>query len=242
MTDSLNVGTSPELSDSKPSRPLAVRRPVTGWLARGLTKRIASRARRFATRRSLAAAGLRGIESIPTYTTPEELAALLDLALACPAGGSALEIGSYLGASAAYLVAGLAQVGGTLACLDTWQNETMPDGNRDTFAEFERNVAPVRDRLIVIRKPTQDLTSAGLGGPFHLVFIDGDHSYAAVKRDFELIAPALADNAVVAFHDSRCFQGVSRVIGEVLVKGEWCLGGVVGNLTWLRRPQWASTS
>lgn len=33
------------------------------------------------------------------------------------------------------------------------------------------------------------------------LFIDGDHTYAGVRGDFELYAPMLAPDAVVAFHD-----------------------------------------
>jgi len=34
-----------------------------------------------------------------------------------------------------------------------------------------------------------------------LLFIDGDHSYAGVKRDFEMYSPLVRSGGVVAFHD-----------------------------------------
>jgi predicted O-methyltransferase YrrM len=34
-----------------------------------------------------------------------------------------------------------------------------------------------------------------------LLFIDGDHTYAGVKRDFEMYSPLVAKGGVVAFHD-----------------------------------------
>jgi predicted O-methyltransferase YrrM len=38
--------------------------------------------------------------------------------------------------------------------------------------------------------------------PIDFLFIDGDHSYAGVKLDFETFSPYLTERAVVAFHDS----------------------------------------
>jgi predicted O-methyltransferase YrrM len=45
--------------------------------------------------------------------------------------------------------------------------------------------------------------------PFDFVWIDGDHTYAAVKQDFEDWFPLLADNGYVAFHDSAPVTSVS---------------------------------
>ena len=41
-----------------------------------------------------------------------------------------------------------------------------------------------------------------LGGELvDLLFIDGDHTYAGVRRDFEMYSPLVADQGMVAFHD-----------------------------------------
>jgi cephalosporin hydroxylase len=34
-----------------------------------------------------------------------------------------------------------------------------------------------------------------------LLFIDGDHSYEGVKKDFEMYAPLVRDDGIIAFHD-----------------------------------------
>ena len=39
------------------------------------------------------------------------------------------------------------------------------------------------------------------GGKFDFLFIDGDHSYEGVRRDFELYSPLAEVGALVAFHD-----------------------------------------
>ena len=38
-------------------------------------------------------------------------------------------------------------------------------------------------------------------GPYHLVFIDGDHTYEQCKRDYENYSPMLIDGGVLIFHD-----------------------------------------
>lgn len=39
------------------------------------------------------------------------------------------------------------------------------------------------------------------GEPINFLFIDGDHSFEGVKRDFEMYAPLVAKGGIIAFHD-----------------------------------------
>lgn len=172
---------------------------------------------------------------IPTYTSSTELRTLYNLARTRHHGAFALEIGSYLGASACYLGAGLARIDGLLFCVDTWSNETMPEGVRDTFAEFNLNTAGISSRLRIVRKKSECLEAADILTPLELVFIDGDHSYSATKEDFQRIAPWLSLNGIVAFHDCCTHEGVSQTLGEALASGEWVLAGHVQNLCWIQR-------
>lgn len=62
-------------------------------------------------------------------------------------------------------------------------------------------------RLALLRVDSHALATAEriaalLGGrPLDYAFIDGDHTYDGVRRDFELCRRFAADDAVVAFHD-----------------------------------------
>jgi len=190
----------------------------------------------FLIRRSLRAAGLSGIEGIPTYTNPRELLTLYKLAAACPPNARALEIGSHLGASSCHLAAGLAPLNGRLLCVDTWRNDAMLDGPEDTFPEFQANIAPLRGWIEPFRKHSKDLSTLEFDRPFNLIFIDGDHSYEAVRRDLRLVAPWLASGGTIAFHDFSHpnHMGVTRAVGEALASGTWLLGGIVDSLAWMK--------
>lgn len=175
---------------------------------------------------------------IPTYSLPKELAALHALAMACPPGGRAMEIGSYLGASACYLAAGIQHRRGLLFCVDGWDNATMAEGERDTLAEFERNTAFLSDVIRPVVRKSEDLSLEDVGGELlDLVFIDGDHSHAAARRDRLTVEPWIADDGLLAFHDfrSEAFPGVTQAVDEILAEGVWRLEGVTERLCWLRR-------
>lgn len=223
---------------------------MSSWALR-ITERcarfIGKRARRLEAgvlRQRMREAGAAGATSIFTHMSDEELEVLYRLARECPPGANVLEVGSYLGASTSYLAAGLTSVGGRLYCCDTWQNETMGEGPRDTFAEFLANTEGLHCELVPIRKRSVELTTHDLRLPLHLAFVDGDHSYEAVKCDFDLIAPWIAPDGVIAFHDfsHSHFPGVTRLVGEALASGDWVAKGFADSLVWLRRADWRTPS
>ena len=61
--------------------------------------------------------------------------------------------------------------------------------------------------------------------PFDFIFIDGDHSYEACRKDFEDWYPLLSQDGFVAFHDSapvvsvpstyKGYEGPSKVVEEL---------------------------
>lgn len=181
------------------------------------------------------------VGAIPTAMHERELRMLFKLARSCPPNAVVLEIGSYLGASSCYLAAGLSQSGGRLICVDTWQNDAMSEGRRDTFAAFIRQTTNFGAGIKVVRKRSTDLCDLDIPPDVHLVFIDGDHSYEGAKSDFELIQRWLAKGGIVAFHDSNSprHPGVSRVIGEALASGRWMAQGLELGLLWIKEMQQA---
>lgn len=132
---------------------------------------------------------------------------------------SIVEIGAYLGASASAFSAGLARArnaAATIYCIDTWNNDAMSEGQRDTMELFLRNTSAYRERIVPVRGWSTGVvaTIGAQAGSVDLLFIDGDHSYEGCLADWKAYAPLLSPNAVVAFHDVGWADGVRRVIDE----------------------------
>lgn len=74
---------------------------------------------------------------------------------------------------------------------------------------------------------SQDAGRAWSGTEVDLVFIDGDHSPAGCREDFEVWSPHLSAEGAIAFHDAR--DGVSGGHGSVgptsVVDALFCDGG-----------------
>jgi predicted O-methyltransferase YrrM len=50
---------------------------------------------------------------------------------------------------------------------------------------------------------------------YDLLFIDGDHSYESVKKDFEMYSPLVREGGMVAFHDIFSKKGVNTFWNEI---------------------------
>ncbi|MFC4765797.1 class I SAM-dependent methyltransferase [Effusibacillus consociatus] len=57
--------------------------------------------------------------------------------------------------------------------------------------------------------------------PIGLLFIDGDHYYDSVRKDYELWAPFIAEGGWIAFHDiNDIWPDVKRVIDEMIIPSD----------------------
>ena len=89
-----------------------------------------------------------------THLTVQERLTLYRLArlqLSKSDGNILCEIGSYLGASSCFLAAAAKEAKGKSAilyCVDTWENQGMTEGIRDTFDEFKENMKSFSDVII----------------------------------------------------------------------------------------------
>src|SRR5439155_15474564 len=70
-----------------------------------------------------------------------------------------------------------------------------------------RRMKMPRQRLHLLRDDSHKIETqtrirqALQGVPLDLLFIDGDHTYEGVKRDFEMYSPMVRPGGIVAFHD-----------------------------------------
>ena len=82
-------------------------------------------------------------------------------------------------------------------------------------------------------------------GEVDLVFIDGDHSYAGVKNDFERFGKRVRVGGAVLFDDAfdegifkTHSDTVGKVVEEIVAAGEFRLAKVVNRLAHLERVRW----
>ena len=134
----------------------------------------------------------------------EEAALLAELA---EGRGVAVEVGVYEGSSALVLCAAL-PLDSELHLIDPFTaNPTLLPGWRATEAATRRVVERARRRRggprVHWHVELSEQTAAGWSGPVDLVFVDGDHSEAGCRLDWELWSPLVAPGGVVAFHDAR---------------------------------------
>jgi predicted O-methyltransferase YrrM len=131
-----------------------------------------------------------------------------------------LEIGSYLGASACCFGAALKNQGrGRILCVDTWANDAMTEGKRDTMTQFAENTAAYHAYISPVRGYSTEVVERVREQVDHLdvLFIDGDHSYEGVKADWDAYKGFLRQGSIVIFHDVGWAEGVQRVIEQDVV-------------------------
>lgn len=150
---------------------------------------------------------------------------LAELAAEVPPEHAIVEVGSYRGKSTCYLAAGArAGLGAPVFAVDPWDlpgNITGRFGFADpaTRRAFHAQVASVglADRITAFRARSEDLARHWTR-PIGLLYIDGSHTEADVRRDWECWSPLLAPAWTVAFDDYRTERnpGVARVVDRLM--------------------------
>jgi len=109
--------------------------------------------------------------------------------------------------------------------------EWNDDNSNDTFKSMRRNLhaVGVTKYVEIVRKFSQDF-AASWTGEIDILFIDGDHSYEGVKRDWEMLHSRVSRFGVVIFHDTiwdlrpvgewyRAEMGVPRFVDQLRKEG-----------------------
>lgn len=143
---------------------------------------------------------LSGIMMIPTHLTVEERMFLFFAAMRLREGFVAAEIGSYRGASTAFMAAAASLRGGHVHAVDTWMNDNMTDAGRDVFASFLENTARFRSRISIHRGKAEDLVGE-VPDRLDALFIDGDHSFEGTLSALELYAGKVKPDGLLLMHD-----------------------------------------
>lgn len=157
---------------------------------------------------------------VPGWLAVDEGELLFALARNCTGKGVIVEIGSWKGKSTIWLAKG-SKSGNRVKvyAIDPHQGTPNRQGEPSTFPEFEKNIrdAGVADIVMPIVKISED-AAREFDYPVEVIFIDGNHEYESVKRDFELWFPKLIDGGVIAFHDTTKWAGPRRLVSEKIYK------------------------
>ena len=192
---------------------------------------------RLGTRAKLLMRGLRyscilPYASIDGWLTVDEAIALFELANKLPnVQPRALEIGCWQGKSTVCIAQGLRNKSGAqLTCIDPF-DASGDNESKDMYGErkndldgplrraFEDNLkhADVRD-LVSVRVGFSHELVAAVDDSLDLLFLDGDHSYLAIRRDFEDWSPKIKAGGYLAMHDvvHAVHEGPRRVVEELI--------------------------
>lgn len=176
---------------------------------------------------------LRAAARIPGWMSEMELKWLIEQA---STRRTVIEIGSWKGRSTKAMAL---SVLGVVYAVDHWLEGASPSAPRRTvdhdwveatmrgskaiMNEFHINLADeiISRKCISTGKSSQE--SIGMvkdlldGRKADMVFIDGDHEYAEVKRDIELYRPLLAEGGLLCGHDYP-WPGVWKAATELVPK------------------------
>lgn len=151
---------------------------------------------------------------IDGWLTDREARLLFDAAIATPADGVIVEIGSYCGRSMEILAAS----GRKVICVDP-----LADGSQTGYHKICEQQAEIL-AANVARHPNVEWrrvesTKCQLPRRVDLLYIDGNHDGSAPMYDFRHFARKLAPGALVLFHDRE--EAGPKAAIEILEKAGW---------------------
>lgn len=155
---------------------------------------------------------------IPFWQIKEEITMLMEI-LQKQKPKYVLEIGT-AGGGSLFMLSQVIENDAILISIDL-PNGQFGGGYPENRITLYNSFAKKSQKIKLIRQDSHSLESLKSvkrilkGNSLDFVFIDGDHSYAGVKKDFELYAPLVKKNGLIAFHD--IVQGSPENVGGVSI-------------------------
>ncbi|HUT33825.1 MAG TPA: class I SAM-dependent methyltransferase [Planctomycetota bacterium] len=177
--------------------------------------------------------------SVEGWMQSEELRFLFLAAAQPTVGGEILEIGSYRGRSTVVLAKGalLAGQDKVVAC-DPFvaARPTDPDPSGPSCEAFLANLQRhgVEQHVEFHRTWSTDLARTW-DRPIRLLWVDGDHAYAAVHADVEAFLPHLVPGALLVLHDvnrAECPGPTQCFMEDVLLSDQFGRCGLCKSIGW----------
>lgn len=136
-----------------------------------------------------------------------------------PDGGTLVEIGSWKGKSLVFLTVESINSGKRqrIVSIDPWIEEAQPQGTderpEDAYEIYLRNIAPISERIEVMRATSLEANGNFADGSVDFVFIDGSHAYEDVLADCRAWYPKVRPGGMIAGHDYH-WKPVKRAVDE----------------------------
>jgi hypothetical protein len=156
-----------------------------------------------------------GLKKVTGWLTQEEANFLFNKAMEMKkVEGVIAEIGTFKGRSAIVMAVGSGQ---KVYCIDPMLPFKLDDGHLvdSPLLDFKENlrIRGVADRVELIQKLSDDAFKEWKL-PIKLLFIDGNHNYEYVRRDFDNFVPFVVRGGWVALHDTVDWAGPRKVVAE----------------------------
>lgn len=162
----------------------------------------------------------RMVAGVEGWLGPHEGRLLYRLASEADPAGCIVEIGSWHGRSTIWLAAGAkAGRGAQVVAIDPHVGTTLREQGETTELVLRANLERARlvDQVAIVVATSSEAV-ADWSRRVSLLWIDGDHEYESVRRDFELWEPHVLPDGVVALHDTFVSPGPERVVRELLIE------------------------
>jgi len=167
---------------------------------------------------------------------------LYALAAAGPGKGEIVEIGSWKGKSTVILAQGSKRGNREkVHAIDPHQGGSDQEAygykNVNSEMEFWSNLEreQVTDYVIPLVMKSEEAVT-GWSKPIRLLWIDGDHSYEAIKKDFLLWEPFVVPGGIIALHDTYAWEGPKKVVEEIILPSpRFMVIGLVDSITAVKK-------
>lgn len=120
--------------------------------------------------------------------------------------GKWIEVGSWKGRST-YVLASTGHHG---VAIDWFKGSSEHYHAADTYEQFLKNVALVRDKITVVNADYKEAVGGVPDGKFQLLFLDAEHDYEHTKEALELYYPKVKKGGIIILHDVWGWDGERR--------------------------------
>jgi precorrin-6B methylase 2 len=173
------------------------------------------------------------VNQIPSWTTLMERAALGALAAGMPTGGLIVEIGGLYGGTTSVLA--LANPAARVVTIDEFSWSPAKDRPPASAAGLRAEMTRIGASNVTVMEGDSATIGPTWDEKIDLLFIDGGHSFEAVRADLENFAK---HTRLIACHDwkNRAWPSVRQAIEAfILAHPEWTIVLVADTVVVLRR-------